>query len=138
MRLIKYDNNYTLDPWTELDRWFGRALGGFDRWQGFPFRQERPVRVDLYQDDSNYYVVAELPGFERKDVKIELENAVLTITASRKVKEGDEERAFSATRSLTVDETIRADKVKARLEHGLLTITLPKAEESRPRLIQVS
>jgi HSP20 family protein len=83
--------------------------------------------------------VAELPGFDRKDVSVELENEVLTITATRKPadKEG-EGREESFSRSITVDKSVLADKVTAKLENGLLRVTLPKTEERRPKLIKVS
>ena len=139
MRLIKYDNMQN-DPWYDLDRLFERTFGEFGRGSGFAGARGRAAfRVDVYQDEDNHYSVAELPGFDRKDVSVELENEVLTITATRKPadKEG-EGREESFSRSITVDKSVLADKVTAKLENGLLRVTLPKTEERRPKLIKVS
>lgn len=140
MRLIKYDNLQN-DPWYDLDRLFERTFGEFGRLPGFAGGRSRAAfRVDVYQDDDNHYIIAELPGFDRKDVSVELENEVLTISATRKAgseKEG-EGREENFSRSITVDKSVVADKVAAKLENGLLRVTLPKAEERRPKLIKVS
>ena len=140
MRLIKY-NDIANDPWSELDRVFKRAFSDAGGWPGLLERRSlQSFRLDSYQDEGNHYIVAELPGIERKDIEVELENEVLTISAKRGAEgEADsQESAFSVTRSVTVEKAIQADKVSAKLENGLLTVTLPKAEERRPRMIEVS
>lgn len=139
MRLIKYDH-IANDAWSELDRMFERAFPDMGNWPGFWGRRDaRSFRLDSYHDESNHYVVAELPGFDRKDIKVELENEVLTISAERESKGSEQESgtSVSVSRSVTVDKAIQADKVEARFENGLLTVTLPKAEERRPRMIEV-
>lgn len=137
MRLIKYDNNFFTDPWSDLDRWFGRALNA----PAFPgFFDDVPTRefpLDIYEDDDNRYVRAELPGFGKDDINVELENAVLTVTAEHKEGEKEENRQ-TVSRSITVGDDIDADKVKAKTENGILFVTLPKTEERKPRLISVS
>lgn len=138
MRLIKYENMNN-DPWYDLDRLFERALGDFSRAPGFwGGRSRSAFRLDIYQDDENHHIVAELPGFDRKDVTVELENEVLTITATRKGNEKDGSRDESYSRSITVDRAIDVNKVKAHMENGLLHVTLPKSEERKPKLIKVS
>ncbi|MCC5833901.1 MAG: Hsp20/alpha crystallin family protein [Opitutales bacterium] len=141
MRLIKYDN-IANDAWSELDRMFERAFSDAGAWPGFWGRRSlQSFRLDSYQDEANHYIVAELPGFDRKDIQVELENEVLTISAKRE-SEGEEgasrESSLNVSRSVAVEKAIQADKVQAKLENGLLTVTLPKAEERRPRMIEVS
>lgn len=139
MRLIKYDNLYN-DALSELDRFFDRTFGSFPAHPGLLTREEsRGFRVDLNHDADNYYVAAELPGVDKKDVNIELENAVLTISGERKIG-GDEgaESTVRFSRSITVGDDVNPDKVKAKLENGILTVTLPKREERKPRMISVS
>lgn len=138
MNLIKYDSFYQ-DPWTEMDRWFERAFGPAIRWPDTSAAASgRSFRLDLHSDEDNYYVVAELPGFRKSDVKVDLHNAVLTIDAQRKVKEGKQEHTYHFQRSVTVGDGILGDKVKAKLENGILTVTLPKREERKPKAIQVA
>jgi len=141
MHLIKYDNFWN-DPFAEMDRFFDRALGT-GRVPGL-FDQvlenaSQSFRVDIYDDGENaYHVVAELPGIKKEDVDIQLENAVLTITATRKFKQGDQEQSQRFARSITISDEVEADRVTARLEDGLLKVELPKAETRKAKAITVS
>ncbi len=140
MRLIKNDNLWT-DPFADFDTFLSRAFGMPNRSALAPELSRESYggfRLDLHQDDDNYYVVAELPGVEKNAVNIELENAVLTIGAERRSGEGDSERVYSFSRSVTVSDDIVAEKVDAKLENGLLTVTLPKAEQRKPRTIAIT
>ncbi|OPZ73414.1 MAG: Acid shock protein [Verrucomicrobia bacterium ADurb.Bin474] len=94
--------------------------------------------MNLYHDNDALYVTAELPGVSKKDISIQLENAVLTIKGERKEKEGKSESSVSFERAITIGEEINSDKIKAKLEDGILTITLPKAENRKPKAITVS
>ncbi|WP_309398941.1 Hsp20/alpha crystallin family protein [Cerasicoccus maritimus] len=140
MHLIKYDNFWN-DPFAEMDRLFDRAVSN-NRFAGLfdnQFTSGRSFRVDVYDDNNEaYQVVAELPGVAKEDVGIQLENAVLTISAKRKVKQGEQEQSVQFSRSLTIDDDINADKVTAKLEDGILTVSLPKAEARKPQAITVS
>lgn len=139
MRLIKYDNR-SVNPFAELDRLFSEALWGGNRygWERIFEPATGSLRVNLYHDDDALYVTAELPGVSKKDVSIQLENAVLTIRGERKMKEGKAESSVAFERAITVGEDINADKIKAKLEEGILTVTLPKAEHRKPKAITVS
>jgi HSP20 family protein len=90
--------------------------------------------VDLYEDKDNVYVRAELPGIAREAINIEMVEDYLTLSATR--KQGDE--SFSLQRSIAVPESVDAEKVSASLEHGVLTVTLPKREQAKPRKIAIS
>jgi len=121
-------------PWagleTEIDRLFESTLSGF---ASAP-RGQFPV--DLYEDRDNTYVRAELPGVRRDDINVEMVEDHLTITAQR--KDDDDEESFSCSRSLSVPEQVQADKVSASYENGVLTVTLPKREEAKPKKISVA
>ena len=126
-------------PWNglenEIDRLFETALSGLSSLAGpdqFP--------VDLYEDKEHTYVRAELPGINRDDLNVEMVNGYLTISGSRKVgeAEGKQEEAFSFSRSVSIPEEIQADKVTAAYENGVLTVTLPKREEVKPKKITVN
>lgn len=137
MRLIKYDNFWN-DPFAEFDNLFNRVLG--DRSllpQLFSGETERSFRLDTYAHDDGYEVVAELPGIPKEAVEVKLENAVLTISGDHKSGEGANQRQIKFSRSVTVGDDVNPDKVTAKLENGLLTISLPKVEERKPRAITV-
>jgi HSP20 family protein len=109
-----------------------------------------PYGVDIREDQDHFYVEAELPGFKKDDVDITLENQTLTIAAERREenKQGDpqkkgdlllHERRYSRfLRSFTLPPTVDEQTVNAKLADGVLTITLNKREETKPRKISVS
>ena len=95
--------------------------------------------VDLYEDKDNTYVRAELPGVDRKDIAVEMVDDYLTISGSRKTTAADGKSGESVefSRSITIPEAVQADKVAAAYENGVLTVTLPKREEAKPRKVTV-
>jgi HSP20 family protein len=84
---------------------------------------------DLDENDSQYSLTLELPGFKQSDVEVNLDKEVLSVTAKRG------ERTYH--QSVTLPRGVDADKIEARLEHGLLQITLPKSEIAKPRKISI-
>jgi HSP20 family protein len=149
MRLVRYTyptfRNFTpastngqRSPWTgldgEIDRLFETALAEFGATAGKRFP------ADLYQDKDNVYVRAELPGVNREDINVEMVDGYLTIAAVRKTPatEGQAEESFSFSRSVNIAEDIQTDKVAATYENGVLTVTLPKREEAKPKKITVA
>jgi HSP20 family protein len=102
-------------------------------------------RVDVYSTDEEHVVEAALPGVKPDDVKVTLEGEVLTIRASYKHAADRTESGYSLhelhegefCRSLSLPGGIRPDRARARFEDGLLKVTVPRAEESKPRRIEV-
>ncbi len=126
-------------PWSglesEIDRLFSNTLENLGTTDGpdrFP--------VDLYQDKDNVYVRAELPGVNRDDINVEIVDGFLLIAATRKTPatEGRAEESFSLSRSVRLTEDIQNDKVAAAYENGVLTVTVPKREEAKPKKITVA
>lgn len=95
--------------------------------------------VDLYEDKDNAYVRAELPGVDRKEIAVEMVDDYLTISGVRKTfgADGKETEAVEFSRSIAIPESVQADKVAASYENGVLTVTLPKREEAKPRKVTV-
>lgn len=101
--------------------------------------------VDIFEDGENLVLQAEIPGVRKDEVDIRIENNVLTLSGERKqereVKDEEVhrvERAYGRfSRSFTLPVGIDADKIRAELRDGLLTLTLPKAEEAKPKRIKV-
>jgi HSP20 family protein len=162
MRIIRYaypnyrspalaTRGFSRAPWSGLESEIGRLfetalsdLAGAATTGGkFP--------VDIYEDKDNTFVRAELPGVNREDINVEVADGYLTITASRKAparsvnaengdatKPAQNEQSFSFSRSVSVSDEVEADKVSAAYENGVLTVTLPKREEAKPKKISVA
>ena len=135
MNIVKWDPFKTMLDWN--DRVAPVAFEGIERaWA--------PV-VDVYAKGDDIVVHAELPGVEKDDIEIHVENGTLTINGERKraseIEEGKVyrlERAYgSFTRRFSLPKGLDASGVKASFKDGVLEVTLPKAEEAKPRKIEV-
>lgn len=146
MNLNRYNsNNQRLTPaspsapWsgleTEINRLFESALSDFTA-PGFNHR----FPVDLYEDDENTYVRAELPGLKRADITVELADGFLTISAASPQATGDVQNgeSLSLTRSIAIPESTATDQVKANYEDGVLNVILPKREEAKRRKLTIN
>ena len=102
--------------------------------------------VDIYETEHELVVKADLPDVDPKDLDIRVENNILTIRGERKFeKEVNEEnylrveRSYgSFARSFTLANTVNPDAIKAEYRNGVLTLTIPKREEARPKQIKVN
>lgn len=90
--------------------------------------------VDIYENDQELLLKADLPGVEKENVRIHLDKDVLVVEGKR-VFEGEDEVVYR--RTFTVAQVFDAEKVNARLERGVLEVHLPKADRIRPRQIPV-
>jgi len=142
MKLVQYQRPGLLWPT------FGRLTSlqdELDRLFETPALAWSPA-LDVHEDKDSYTVRIEVPGLRREDIEVSLQDGSLTIAGERKVetiKEGTEvhrqERCYGKfSRVLTLPATVAADHVKAAYKDGILTITLPKAEEAKPRQINVA
>jgi len=101
--------------------------------------------VDMYQTDDEVVVKAVLPGVKSDDAQISVNGEILTIKGEAKRLEDNEEKTYHVReqrwgffeRSLVLPTDVVADKAKAEFENGVLTITLPKAEEVKPKTITI-
>ena len=126
-----------------LSRMMDEALGG--GWSGGTVASAWTPTCDVFEDKENLKIVLELPGVQPEDVKISLENQVLTIQGEKKqaAEESSErwhryERSYgSFERMFTLPSTVDPEQIQARVDNGLLTVTLPKAERAKPREIEV-
>ncbi len=151
MALLRWsDQGDLFRPFEEMEREMERLRREMDRlFTGF--RGIRPLRVGVFpllnvsEDKDNLYVRAELPGIQPSDLEISVEGDTLTLRGERKSPEAEanvsyhrREREFGRfRRSLTLPTRIDVDKVEAVFQNGILKITLPKAEEVRPKQITV-
>lgn len=127
--LIRYD------PFRELDR-FTEQLFGTGKRGWMPMDAVRkPDGVELYFD---------LPGVAPDSIDVSVERNVLTVKAERSWFLGEGEEALATerthggfTRQIFLGETLDADKLQARYDHGVLTISIPTAEEAKPRKVEI-
>lgn len=135
----------TLRPVSPLSPLFGRDLERF--FAGSPdLAQVYRPDLDVHEDADTVTVTVDLPGVAREDVQATFHDGVLTITGQRKaetrggnLQAAYRERALGRfERRVTLESPIRADQVKAAHKDGVLTVTLPKVEEVRPRTIEIT
>jgi|ERR1051325_3058287 HSP20 family protein len=102
--------------------------------------------LDVYEDKDNVFVRAELPGMKREDIEVSLHEGTLSLSGERKSEEQYKdaevyraERFFGRfQRTVTLPTPVAADKVKAQYKDGILTISLPKTEEAKPKHIDIN
>jgi HSP20 family protein len=111
------------------------------------FNQAWVPAVDIYETDSHEVVIkAELPEVKKEDIGVTVENNVLTLTGERKQEQSTKHEQFqrierrfgSFSRSFTLPTSVDAGQIAASYKDGVLTIRLPRREESKPKQISVS
>jgi HSP20 family protein len=154
MAIIRYQAP-ELTPWTpferlttlrdEMNRLFESTLAPFGATRDVGLFGGWTPPLDLYEDKENVFVKIELPGMKREEIDISLHEGMLTIAGERKTeketKEGEtyrSERSYGRFhRTVTLPAEVKGDQVKANYKDGILTVQLPKAEEAKPKQIEV-
>jgi HSP20 family protein len=129
--LPRFNHGSLLD---ELDRLFDAGFPTFRepaRFGAFP--------VDVYHDKDSVHVRAELPGFRKEDLQVSVADDILTISGH--LKTGNEKDAAqtetSIERTVALPENLDHQKIAAAYENGVLTVTLPKREETKPAKVAI-
>jgi HSP20 family protein len=140
--------------WSSLDRW-ASLRNDLDTLLELPFwtnggRQSQlfsgwTPALDLYQNNDNIVATVELPGMRKEDIEISLQDGMLVIGGERKEQVNEtngatrtERHMGKFRRSITLPSRVDLNKVNATYQDGILTVTLPKAEEAKPKHIQIS
>ena len=137
MALIKYDPAEERALWRPFG-WDKNIQQMFDRFMDFP-------KVDISETPQEYTLRAEIPGMKKEDTKISVNNNVLTISGEKKSEAKHEDKKYhrvetyygSFQRSFVLPDAIRADKVSASFKDGVLTVTVPKSEESKEKTVDI-
>ena len=140
MSLVKFSNQMP----SVFDRFFENDM--FD-WSNRNFSNTNTTlpAVNIKEDDDGFEVEMSAPGLDKKDFNIELNNSVLTISSEKEVenetKEGQQftRKEFSYqsfSRSFTLPETVEGEKIKAKYENGVLSVSIPKKEEAKPKPVK--
>jgi HSP20 family protein len=129
----------------EIDRLFESPLAWLENGSQ-PFSGGWTPAIDVYEDKDHVFVRAEVPGMKKDEIDISLHEGVLTLSGERKLeKEYDQSETHRVERfvgrfqrSISLPSPVDAAKVRATYKDGILAITLPKAEEAKPKQITVS
>jgi HSP20 family protein len=147
MAVIKWDPFRDLNMLQErMNRLFDDAGGGIRRSEEPSSTTIWSPAVDIYETEGEIVVQAELPGMDRKDINLHLENNVLTIRGDRQFKKETKEdnyhrieRSYGGfSRSFSIPTTVDEDKIRADYKDGVLKIALPKKEQAKPKQIQIA
>ena len=95
------------------------------------------LQADLFEAEGHYHVSLELPGVSKSDVNVELLEGVLQISATVTKETSDGRKNFPLKRSIPLPDKVGVGDISAKLEDGILTVSLPKAEVIKPRSINV-
>jgi HSP20 family protein len=128
----------------EIDRLFEAPLAEFAR--SSQLLSGWTPAFDVNEDKDNVYVRAELPGMRKEDIDLSLHNGSLSISGERKSEENLKDREVYRAerffgrfqRTITLPTAVAVEKIKAQYKDGILSVTLPKAEEAKPKHIEVS
>jgi len=147
MTVMRRNDYGSLTGLRQLNRMLDDAFGGW------PFENQGTITsawippCDIMEDGNGVRIVMEIPGVSPDDVKLSLENNMLTIRGEKRQQEerGDQERRVhryersygTFERTFALPNTVDPDRIEADFDGGVLSVTLPKAEKMRPREIKV-
>ena len=147
MALVRWKDGRSRDPFSDLfglhrdlDRLFNLASYS----EGAATGAWSPA-IDFYEDDKSYQLKADLPGIDKKDVNVSLDDNVLSISGQRNDEREEKEGTYYRTervsgsfqRVFQLPGAVNEKKVKAKFVDGVLEVTIPKAEEAKPKQIDI-
>lgn len=145
-RIVRWDPfREMISVRNQMDQLVGDIFREPAGWQGNGEGGHIRLPLDVSEDDNSYSVTASLPGIDPADLEISFSENTLTIRGETQGESVDEsakwhlrERSFGRfVRSITLPAAVNADDISADYEDGVLTLTLPKADEVKPRIITV-
>src|SRR5437867_5292833 len=140
------------EPFREMEEFqnrlstlFGRPLRRTNGREEITLPEWTPL-ADITEDDKEYLIKAELPEMKKEDVKVTVENGVLTISGERKFEKEEKKKKYhrvergygTFVRTFALPEDADADRVKAQFKQGILEVHLPKNEKAKPKQIEVN
>jgi len=153
MRLVRYSrpelwgltpNEQLYQLREEIDRLFEAPLADFSRMGEF-FNGWAPA-LDLSEDKDNLVATVEIPGLSKENLDVSVHEGVLNISGERvRAKDGESDEAHRRERvygrfhrSISLPKPVKVESIKATYRDGILTVTMPKTEQAKPRQIEVS
>jgi len=136
MRLITYSPiTKTSNIFNQLDSWFNNIAINPNIWK---------PSFEVLDMDNSYRVRAELPGMNKKDVNIEIQSDVLTISGEKKFQDKNLDSNYSEfsygnfSRSFNLPEDVKGDKIKASMKNGILALEIPRSEKVKSNIKRIS
>ncbi len=130
-----------LSLFSTLNRDFDRLMDVFSTPAFYSQRRQSYPPLNISEDEHNIYVQCEVPGIDMKDIEIVLAESSLSVKGERKATEGKyyrQERPMGLfQRVVRINAPVDVEAIKARLKDGVLEVTLPKAEEAKPKKIAI-
>ncbi len=123
-------------------RGFPRQRRGYG-YRAIGFNGGRRMPIDVQSDDEAYLITAAVPGLSAEEVTVEVLEDLVTMSGEITLDESDDnqkllsELSNSFYRQIRLPEAVNADEIEAKVERGLLTVRIPKADEARPKKIEV-
>lgn len=148
MTLVRWQPYHRQNPWagfTRMQKHMNRVFDSyFDNVDDSLITSWKP-RVEVKEFPEQFVLAAELPGIEKKDIKIEIQNDVLSISGERQSDIEQEKQSYHIRersygkfkRSFELPTQVVADKIEAEFSNGVLSLSIPKAEEAKPKQIEV-
>ena len=134
MNLVRYNN-----PFDLMSSFFNGS-------PSYNYKRSFAPLVDIYEKENSFFVEAQLPGMKKEDIKIEVENGKLLLSAeSCKENEINEDKYYKKeivkgkfVRSFYLPESVNKDDLKANFDNGILKIEIPKSEKEKPKQIAIN
>ena len=146
MALVRWDPFRELEEVSDrLNRMFARPAVARPNGKETMIVADWTPSVDISETEGEYQIKAEIPDVKKEDVKVILEDGVLTIQGERKYEKEEKGKKFhriersygSFVRTFSLPDVIEEEKVKAEFKDGVLNLHLPKSEKAKPRAIDV-
>ena len=146
MTLVRWDPFRELEEVSDrLNRMFARPAAARTNGKETMIVADWAPSVDISETDGEYQIKAEIPDVKKEDVKVTLEDGVLTIQGERKHEKEEKGKKFhriersygSFVRTFSLPDVIDEEKVKAEFKDGVLNLHLPKSEKAKPKAIEV-
>ena len=147
MNIVKWDPFKELeDVSNRLNRIFGRFPARAGSGQEMLTLADWSPSADITETDAAYLIKAEIPGVQKEDVKVTVQDGMLTMQGERKMEKDEKGKKFhhiersygSFVRSFRIPDDADENSVKAEFKDGMLSVTLSKSEKAKPKSINVS
>ena len=147
MSLVRWKDRGELSPWAplrDIEGQFNRLFGELARDYDLSDRGWAPA-IDLKEDEQEYTLEADLPGMKKEEIDITVVDNVITLKGERKHETETKEKGYhrverrygSFERTFELPGGFDANKINAHFDNGVLKVTLPKREETKPKQIEV-
>jgi len=133
---LPYRSPYLSDDFGAIDSLFDQSFAPFKTLLSGASLNSTQIAADVIENEDQFVIRLELPGVIRDNIDIQFNKQKLSICVEQSA--GDDESKVSLARTFSVNQSIDADHISASLADGILTLVLPKAEETKPRSITIN